>query len=1117
MQFIRVFILILLFALCINAQTNNYKFRHYTINEGLVESSVNAILEDSKGFLWFGSTGLSKFDGYKFTNYINRSDDSTSLINNVVQVLFEDSKGKIWVGTRNGICIYNREKNNFTPFTPRGYSSELGISSIIEDEDGLIYIGTTGNGLIIYNPVTHTSDFIKASNNLHSISSDYITRIAIDKEKRIWVGTNNGLNLLDKKNRHFYKFKRTDKNIADWTKGTITSITFDKSGNLWIGSNGTIVRFFPQSGKSEDILISLKNRQEDLHGNIRFLQFTDESTLWIGTDKGIVLFDTKTGTTRKIQNNPYDPESLIANEVNAFYLDKTGGLWIGTRANGVDRLKFSKTRFLHYKRIPGAQSTLSSNGIFGMTEDKEGNIWIATLDGLNKFLSKTHKFQNFFKSNLTGLPTDKLWTVFTDKKHKNDLLWVGTDAGLFVMSIISNKQVNPFKNRALFDSVKADRVLAIRIDSFDNLWLGTNKGLVRVNLKTGEQKRFLHSRNDPGSISSSYVWRIFSDSKQNMWFCTSDGLNCLKPNTEKFIVYTYNKDNPNSISSSEVNEILEDKGHFLWVATAEGINKFNPADKKFERIPLQNVPNGIICSMLQDKSGRFWLGTTKGLVRYVPDKGNFNLYDIEDGTQSNDFNFPSVAAQTGEFYFCGTNGFNVFRPEDIGSNNHVPPVYITGFSVMNKPVEVGEVFNGRVIINNSFEDLKEITLNYDENIISFEFAAIDLQSPNKNLYKYTMESYETSWNQAGGRRFASYTLEPGTYIFRVTASNNDNIWNKTGCSITIKILPPWWQTLWFKLFLVFISFGTIYAFIQIRTRYLKKQKAKLEDLVIKRTVELSHQQSIVKEQTEKIQNANLELEQLNSELEQRVIERTAELEKAKEKAEKADEIKSEFLAQMSHEIRSPINVVLSFSNLIRSEIEDKIDDDLKEGFKSISNAGKRIIRTVDLLLNMSEIQTQTYEFIPEQWDLTTDILYGILPEYQLTAKEKKLWLTLENNTEKSKITGDHYTLQQIFANLIDNAIKYTKTGSIIIKTYNNPEGLIVCEIQDTGIGISQSFMDRIFSPFTQEEQGYTRKYEGNGLGLALVKKYCELNGIEISIKSKKGEGTTFILKFNRTI
>ena len=854
------------------------------------------------------------------------------------------------------------------------------------------------------------------------------------------------------------------------------------------------------------------NPNPDLSYSVRIVRLIDDSTLWAGTDKGVIVLNTKTKKVENIRNNMYDFESLAADEIADIYIDNSSGLWVATRASGVDRLKFNTKRFIHYKRNP--DNALSSNEIFGVTEDKFSNIWLATLNGLNKFFPETGKFQNFSKKTLPQLASDKLWTVYTNKSIMSNLLWIGTDAGLSVVSLSSNKIINPFKKQFIFDSLKSDKIIAIRIDKFHNLWLGTDKGLVKIDLITEKMTRYLHSPADPFSISSSYIWRLFIDSKDNLWIGTTKGLNYIKPNSEKFISFLFDSRNPYSISNNEANDILEDKDHNLWIATADGLNKYDPSTGKFKRINFKDMPYNVICSIQMDDHGFLWLGTAKGLIKFNSKNHSYILYDVEDGLQSNEFNFPSLASSTGKFYFGGVNGFNVFVPSKISLNSHIPPVYITGIQVFNKQVFTNMPFNGRIILNSSLENCKEIQLNYDESMLGFEFAALDFQSPSKNNYKFMVENFDSDWIDGGNRRFITYTLEPGTYYFKVKGSNNDKIWNEKETVLKIVILPPWWGTIWFKIILVLFSLSILYLVLYLRTYYLRKQKDNLEILVNERTSELANQQGIVKEQAERIQQTNYELEQLNSELELRVIERTAELEQAKEKAEQADKVKSEFLAQMSHEIRSPINVILSFSNLIRSEVEDKVDEDLKEGFQSISNAGKRIIRTIDLLLNMSEIQTDTYEFIPEQLDLVQSVIISVLPEYLMYAKEKSLSLTFDDKANNAKIIGDSYTLEQIFANLIDNAIKYTDNGSIEIATYNNNDGLLICDIKDSGIGISEEFMEKIFSPFTQEEQGYTRKYEGNGLGLALVKKYCQLNGIDLSVKSSKGLGTTFSLKFN---
>jgi len=1116
MKFNKIIYLILISASLLSGQAGNYKFRHYSINDGLVESMVLSVLQDSKGFMWFGSSGLSRFDGYKFVNYINHADDSTSLVSNQVNALFEDSKGRIWVGTRAGISIYNRDNDKFAPAFEESYNSQLNITCFNEDSEGNIYIGTNGLGLICYNPKTknHTVFRYREGNN-DGIVSDWISKIVINNKQEIWISTYHGLCRFDNNSQKFIQFKRTNYKNSDWAKDAISSIAFDKEGNIWLATRYGITRLSPASREYKDFVTAPASNSNNIGLEVRALAFVNEFELWAGTQNGLIVLNTKTGKNIKVQHQENDFESLGGDEIEDLYLDKSNNLWVATRAAGVDKLKFLTERFYHYKNTNPAYKNLSSNEIYGITEDKDGNIWFATLNGLNKFYSRPETFQHFMKKDFPGITNDLQWTVYTNKKNRNDLLWVGTESGLFVFSISKNKVVNPFRDQKLLDTLKSEKVLSIALDE-DVLWIGCESGLISINLKTEKIKHYLNSRYDKNSTGNAYVWRLLLDSKKNLWVCTTNGLNILKAGADKFQLFLNKKNDPNSLINNEVCEIYEDSDDIYWVGTSDGLAKFDSRSGKFYRISL-SAQAETIYSIQKDNTGKLWIGTGRGLVRYNPADGSSIVYDIEDGVQSNEFNFPSLATANGEFYFTGVNGFNVFYPEDIQTNKFIPPVYITSFSVMNKPIKTGETVNGRIILEKSIEFTKEITLNYDENIISLEFASLDYQSPGKNQYMYIMENFESDWNNSGNRRFVTYKLGPGTYIFKVKGTNSDKVWNEKPTELIIIVRPPWWNTIWFRILAITALVLLLYIFLKQRTKNLVKQKAILERLVSERTSELNKQQQIVEEQAERIQQTNLELEQLNTELEKRVVERTAELEKAKIRAERADEIKSEFLAQMSHEIRSPINVVLSFSNLIRSEVEDKIDPDLKEGFKSIANAGKRIIRTVDLLLNMSEIQTQTFEFIPSPVDLVKDVLDSVLPEYHFAAKEKSISLITDNNATNVRIIGDHYSLEQIIANLVDNAIKYTTRGEVRIKTFNNDAGDLVCEVTDTGIGMSKEFMNRIFVPFSQEETGYTRKYEGNGLGLALVKKYCELNNIDLTVSSEKGKGSTFSLRFTETI
>jgi len=374
---------------------------------------------------------------------------------------------------------------------------------------------------------------------------------------------------------------------------------------------------------------------------------------------------------------------------------------------------------------------------------------------------------------------------------------------------------------------------------------------------------------------------------------------------------------------------------------------------------------------LEDSKGNLWISTGKGISKFDRLSNSFTNFDIADGLQGNVFlQHSCYKSLNGEMYFGGINGFNVFYPDSIKKNPFVPNSVISDIQINNRSLEIGQEINGRVLLSKSILQTEEIILSPSEYILSIEFAGLHFSSPSKNKYSYILENFNENWIETNAsRRFVSYTtLTPGEYIFKVKASNNDGIWSDQIRSLKITILPPFWNTWWAYLLYVGIIATFVFGFISIKTRAQKKELSILR---------------------------------------------------------KADKIKTEFLAQMSHEIRSPVNVILSFSNLIKTEVEDKIEPELKAGFYSIANAGRRIIRTIDLLLNMSEVQTGTYDYIPKNINIKSDIITNLLFEYEQVAKEKGLELKLDINKEVTAMELDEYTVNQIFANLIDNAIKYT--------------------------------------------------------------------------------------------
>jgi len=345
-----------------------------------------------------------------------------------------------------------------------------------------------------------------------------------------------------------------------------------------------------------------------------------------------------------------------------------------------------------------------------------------------------------------------------------------------------------------------------------------------------------------------------------------------------------------------------------------------------------------------------------------------------------------------------------------------------------------------------------------------------------------LENFDDDWINCGNKRIAHYTnVESGEYVFKVRGTNKDGIWSKNITSIKIIIKPPYWGTWWFKALIIIIIFTVGYYIYRQRISFFKK-----------------HNEALEREIDERLK--------IESEL---II--------AKEKAEESDKLKSNFLAQMSHEIRTPVNTILSYSSLLKEELDYAVADDLKQSFSIIENGGKRLIRTIDMILKMSEVQAGKFEVDLSEMDLIEDVLENIIDEFHFIAKRDNLKIIFTRKIDSAKILGDKYSITQIFQNLIDNAIKYTEKGSIEISVYKKGNDALVVEVKDTGIGMSKEYLSKLFQPFSQEDTGYTRHFEGTGLGLSLVKSYIEINKAEIEVDSIKGEGTKFTVIFHTLV
>jgi len=1105
-------ILILLISTYITTNSQTYRFEYLTSDIGLSQNSVLSIYQDSRNFLWFGTyDGLNRYDGYSFkiykteknnpksiqgqtfrsivedkdgnlwiasiggglnrynrltddfTNFNHNENDKNSIISDRVRILYIDKKNRLWIGTEIGLCRYDFQKNIFISYRNKINHNQFPksdyILSINEDSEGNLWLGTQ-NGLIKFNPETNQYKFYHSqANNPFSLSSNFIGKIYIDKNNDMWIGTSEDLNKYDKENDRFIRY--VNPFTVNTKDKTITDIILDRDGNLWI------------------------------------------TTLFNGLQK----FDPKTSTFSNYKRDLMNPETIGSNILFTIYEDKSGIIWIGTEGTGVNKLNKMRSHIAYYKNIPFNNESLSNDKVYSIIEDKSGIIWIGTFGGgLNRFdpNAKQKKFirYNLDPQNSNSLVDDRIRTLCEDNEGN---LWIGTEYGLSKFNIRTNKFTN-FISDGTKGKLSNNIIFSICQIKSGEILIGTYGGGLNIyDKKTNSFISYEYNPDNPKSISSNNIWCIFQDSKGNIWIGTDDqGLNLFDIKKKEFYRIKNDPKNPSSLSSNKVLNIMEDSKGNLWLGTIQGLNKMiiqnnDYRNPKFINYSVEDgLPDNNIQAVLEDDKGNLWISTNKGISKFNPDKITFTNFDISDGLQSNEF-FVRAAAKrkkTGEMIFGGNQGFNIFHPDSIKEDKYIPDVLITDFLIMNTPVKIGEKINDEIVLEKNITETKEIIISYKTNFVTFNFAALHFAKPEKNTYAYILQGFESNWNYVGNKHYASYSyLPPGKYIFRVKAANPNGYWNENGASLVLVITPPFYQTFTFRLFMVFVIGFVIYGVYNLKVRGIKRHQKELEQLIQEKT-------------------------ELNEKLMQEIEERKKieqELITAKEKAESSEKLKSEFLAQMSHEIRSPVHTILNFAELIKEQLENTNNEIIKESFDSIERAGDRIVRTIDLILNMSELQTGTYECIYKEIDINENILKRLYPEYLYKAKKKNLEFTLNVKEENLKVIADEYSTTQIFINLIDNAIKYTHKGKVEITSFITEDKRAAIKVSDTGIGISEEFLPNLFTAFHQEQRGYTREFEGNGLGLALVKKYCDLNNAEIFVESKKGIGSTFTVIFNNTI
>ncbi len=1086
------------------AQQDHIVFEKLSLEHGLSQTTVSAIIQDRDGFMWFGSrNGLNQYDGYQFKVFKNIAFDSSSLSDNWIMSLCIDRNGHLWIGTLNrGLNRYDPLSGVFHHYDTKGMPSltlpNNRVQALTVDLKGHVWIGTV-KGLSRYDGNTFYHYFNDPGDG-SSISDNYITSLAVDPNGILWIGTRRGLNRYD--GTVFTHIRHDPANPASLSEDIITALTVDSSGFVWAGTESGGLNRLSINDRSYAVkryVKSASNSQWLSHNEILALYTDRTGCVWVGTRKGLNQYCRITDSFTKYLNNKDDAGSISNDEIRSIYQDRSGILWIGTYGGGgINKLDLKKPKFVHYHFSPKITGSLSDDVVRTFFKDRSGRLWIGTHAGLNRYDAQTHSFISYQQNPLDpfSISNNEIRAIIDDRDGN---LWIGTEGGLNRMSIDADGRLrftafraNPEDPNSLSDN----KVFTIYQDKDDYLWLGTNGGgLNRFDKETRTFRRFLHDPLNPHSISSDYISVVYGTREGVIWIGTfGGGLNKMVRNEkgrETFVVYQNDPRNTKTISSDVIYSILEDKQGTLWIGTNTGLNRFNKSDETFENISEKDgLPDSYIYGILEDDHGYLWLSSVGGLTKYDPVTKKVRNYDIRDRLQSNEFKYGSYyKARDGEMFFGGVNGFNSFYPDRVQDNPYQPPVVLTAFQRTNG---AGLHLEDQIMLRN-----QRIQINYGENFL-FEFSALDYSCPSKNLYAYRLRGYDRDWIQAGHRRTANYTnLDGGTYLFEVRGSNADGVWSDQTASVEVYIRPPFWQTWPFRILVLAGLILTALAVYEWRVRSIRRRNEELERKVGERTKALRDTQYQLI-QSEKISAVGRMVAGITHEINNPLAFVIGNLSMFEEYVERLRTIIRAFEKIISERIADSDSLIRQIRDT--HDYEDLITD-AQASIKSCGNGAERIKK---IIMNL-----RTFSMLNER-DLMLSNINTELHNAVLQMKEKagdRVRL-IEQYGDLPMIDCFPGLLNLVFVNIITNAIEaIPQYGDVFIHTDVHPDLYIQIRIRDTGVGITPDRIGKIFDPFfTTKEIG-----QGTGLGLSISYGIIKTHKGDIRVWSEPGKGTEFTI------
>ena len=822
-----------------NSIPSNIRFTKIDSDDGLLQSTTYAIIQDTLGFMWFGTEdGLNRYDGYNFTLFQPISDDPTSLSDRWVTSMITDGNGNLWIGTRQGgLNYYDAKTGLFTQYLHDndvpGSLSGNSVTVLLKDRLGRLWVGTNlGLDLLEKDAGTfkhYSFDFAEEE----QVNSVRITSLYEDSKDRLWIGTNkSGMYRLIPSTDTFMRYKHDATDQKSISSNNVKGILPAGDSSLWIATDSGLDLFiqatenFTHYEHDEDNLKSLSNDQ------IRTMTKDHSGNLWIGTGTGLDYFDIDGNEFIHFSHDALDPKSLSSNSILAIYESEDNVLWVSTYGGYINKYNRGMDRFAYYHNNSQTPRSLAGNIIFKIFVDQFNYVWIATIDGgLNRLNPISDNFITFkhSPSDEYSLASNEVWSVYKDSLG---VLWVGTSAGLDRLDPNETKFFH-YANSENSDEANIGLVYDMVEDKYNNLWLGTDNGLYQYNRINDSFTRYLYDSKNPYGISDSIVEKVYIDNSENLWIGTySGGLNRYDRFNDQFAQYKNDPEDSTSLSNDMVLTIYQDHSSRLWVGTdGGGLNLFDPSTDSFMHYTEKDgLPSNVIYGILEDEEGNLWLSTNRGISCFDPGDITFVNFNESDGLQGNEFNMNAYAqSDDGVMYFGGVNGLTSFKPNDIYPSEYVPKVVLLSTTQNGMEIPIKTNNNGQ----------QQITLNWPYNSFEFSFASLSYADPSKNQHAYQLEGFDPDWINAGSWRDGRYTNLPGgIYTLRIKGSNEDGVWNEEGNSLLVRVVPAFWQTLWFQISASLLVLGTVIVVYRLRNENVKANTRELERQVNERTKEI---------------------------------------------------------------------------------------------------------------------------------------------------------------------------------------------------------------------------------------------------------------------------------------